>query len=283
MPPNRRRSDRNLVEQEGRVLLAIAAIQKHEISSIREAARRFNVPRSTLQERLSGHLNRSEARANSHKLTQIEEESLKQWILSMDSRGAAPRPATVRDMANLLLLKRGTIPIKTVGEKWVYNFTQRTPELQSRFSRRYDYQRAKQEDPKVIQEWFNSVQAMVQQYGILPEDIYNFDETSFGMGLTTTAKVTTRAEYYGRRPVLQPGNREWVTTIESISASGWAFPPTIIFKAKLYNQAWFDDLQEIGASKLVKMDGRQTRLAYDGFKSYLYRLRIAVRKADIVY
>jgi hypothetical protein len=46
-------------------------------------------------------------------------------------------------MANLLLAKRGTILIKTVGEKWAYNFTQRTLELQLRFSRRYNYQRAK--------------------------------------------------------------------------------------------------------------------------------------------
>lgn len=49
------------------------------------------------------------------------------------------------------------------------------------------------------------------------------------MGLTATAKVITRAEYYGRRSVLQLGNREWVTAIESISASGWALPPIIIF------------------------------------------------------
>jgi hypothetical protein len=45
-------------------------------------------------------------------------------------------------------------------------------------------------------------------YGILLEDIYNFDETRFAMGLCVTAKVVTRAEYYGRRSVLQPGNRE---------------------------------------------------------------------------
>jgi hypothetical protein len=62
------------------------------------------------------------------------------------------------------------------------------------------------------------------------------------MGLTATAKVITQSEYYGRRSVLEPGNREWVTAIESISASGWALPPTIIFKGKLYNQAWFDGL-----------------------------------------
>ena len=62
------------------------------------------------------------------------------------------------------------------------------------------------------------------------------------MGLCTAQKVITRSEYYGRRSVLQPGNREWVTAIESINASGWALPPTVIFKGKLYNQAWFKDL-----------------------------------------
>ena len=57
------------------------------------------------------------------------------------------------------------------------------------------------------------------------------------MGLCAHQKVITRAEYYGRRSVLQPGNREWVTAIELINASGWALPPTLIFKGKQYNQA----------------------------------------------
>lgn len=35
----------------------------------------------------------------------------------MDLRGAAPRPATAREMANLLLVKRGSTLIQTVGEK----------------------------------------------------------------------------------------------------------------------------------------------------------------------
>ena len=47
-------------------------------------------------------------------------------------------------------------PVETVGEKWVYNFVQRNPELSSRFSRRYNYERAKCEDPKMISEWFTS-------------------------------------------------------------------------------------------------------------------------------
>ncbi|CBF86544.1 hypothetical protein AN2291.2 [Aspergillus nidulans FGSC A4] len=242
MPRVRVSSSQNCHEKEGRLLLAVQAIKKKEITSIREAARRFNVPESTLRTRLRGTTNRAESRANGHKLTEIEEEVLKQWILSLDLRGAAPTKAHVREMANILLAKRGSTPIQTVGQKWVYNYTQRHPELESRLSRQYDCQRAKQENPKVIQAWFNTVRATIEQYGILPDDIYNFDETGFAMGLCAHQKVITKSESCGRRPVLQPGNCEWVTAIESISASGWALPPTLIFKGKQYNQAWFTGL-----------------------------------------
>jgi hypothetical protein len=64
MPPIRTRSSRNLVEQEGRILLAIQAIKKQEISSIREASRHFEVPFSSLRNRLNSLTNRSETRPN---------------------------------------------------------------------------------------------------------------------------------------------------------------------------------------------------------------------------
>lgn len=44
MPPDRAQLGRNSIEQEGRILLAIQAIQKKEITSIRETTRRFNIP-----------------------------------------------------------------------------------------------------------------------------------------------------------------------------------------------------------------------------------------------
>ena len=106
MTPIRSQRSRKSVEQEGRILLAVEAIQKQEIRSLREAARRYIVPYATLRTRRSGITNRVDIRANNHKLTQSEEESLLRWILSMDLRGSAPRPAMVGEMANILLLKR---------------------------------------------------------------------------------------------------------------------------------------------------------------------------------
>lgn len=80
MPPK----SKNSIEQEGRILLAISALQKKEIRSVRQAARVYMVPESTLQDRLHGSVYQAERRANSHKLTKNEEESLVQWILSLD-------------------------------------------------------------------------------------------------------------------------------------------------------------------------------------------------------
>ena len=76
MPPIRSQSARKSTEQEGRVLLAIEAIQKRQIPSIKEAVRQFNMLYTTLQRRLAGKINRSDIRANNHKLSVLEEQSL---------------------------------------------------------------------------------------------------------------------------------------------------------------------------------------------------------------
>jgi hypothetical protein len=90
MPPKAHINSKNSVKQEGRVLLAVSALKKKEILNIREAARVYNVPYTTLQRRLKGHTFQAESCANSHKMTQNEEELLIRWILSMDQCGAAP-------------------------------------------------------------------------------------------------------------------------------------------------------------------------------------------------
>jgi hypothetical protein len=160
------------------------------------------VPEATLRRRLRRVQNRAISRANSLKLIEIEEESLKKWILSIDSRGLAPRPSIVREIANLLLEKRGSTPVLSVGENWVTKFVKRRPLLSSRFSKRYNYERAKCEDPKIIGKWFDLIKNTILRFGIHPDDIYNFDKTSFAIGLTTTIRVISRSEFYSRRALL---------------------------------------------------------------------------------
>jgi predicted HTH domain antitoxin len=57
-----------LVEQEGKIQLAISALKKDGISSIRRAVEIFNVPRSTLQDRLNGCQYQIEKRSHNRHL-----------------------------------------------------------------------------------------------------------------------------------------------------------------------------------------------------------------------
>ncbi|KID98255.1 transposase, partial [Metarhizium majus ARSEF 297] len=175
---------------------------------------------------------------NSRKLTDLEESTIIQYILDLDSRSFPPRLCGVRDMANRLLADRDA-PL--VGVNWASRFVKRHQELSTRFTRRYDYQRALCEDPAVICGWFQLVRDTVAKYGILDEDMYNFDETGFAMGIISTTMVVTSAERRGRPTLAQPGNRDWVSVIQGINSQGWAIPPFIIVAGLHHLTNWYED------------------------------------------
>ncbi|RFU34410.1 hypothetical protein B7463_g1948, partial [Scytalidium lignicola] len=116
--------------QEGRILLAINAIKTQKITSIRKAAYAFDVPASTLHARLHNRVQQLTTYTKSYRMSQLEEESLVQWIFSMGKRGLPPRPSGVQSMANILIAERG----------------------EPSSPRPYNYKQAKCEDPKLIQE-----------------------------------------------------------------------------------------------------------------------------------
>ena len=62
------------------------------------------------------------------------------------------------------------------------------------------------------------------------------------MGIAATSKVVTNSDTVGRAVYVQPGNRDWVTTIEAINASGWSLPPLIILSGKLHQASWYEGL-----------------------------------------
>jgi hypothetical protein len=230
-----------VIKSEDRIQLALKAFKNGQFKSIRAAAAAYDVPYRTLTYRINGRKSRTDVPANCQKLSNLEEASLKKWILDMDERGLPPTHATVRKMADLLVSHQK--PSTSTGKNWVSNFIKRHDDLISKYTRKYDYQRAKCEDPEIIKQWFNVVQNTIVKYGILEQDIYNFDETGFQMGVASTAKVITASRHRNSRvQAIQPGNREWVTVIESINASGWSLPPMIIFSGKVHQSQWYEDI-----------------------------------------
>lgn len=225
--------------KEGRMQLAARDYKNGRFKSITKAAEAYDVPSSTLKTRIKGTAPRAESIANNRKLTNTEESTLKSWILDMEQRGLPPRISTVRSLAQLLLRAR-LLDEASIGECWVNRFIKRHPELRSKYTRKYDYQRAKCEDPELIKGWFTLVRNTIEKYGIHEQDIYNMDETGFQMGVISTAKVICGSETRGSRAkAMQPGNREWVTAIEAVNTTGWALPPQIILSGVKHQSSWY--------------------------------------------
>jgi hypothetical protein len=119
--------------------LAIEAINSHASESLRAAAREYNVPRSTVCDRIKGLTPRAEYQPSSKKLTDLKEAAIVERILDLDARGFPPTKAILRDMANKLLAERGA---GAVGKNWPDNFVKRQEELKTCWTRAYDRQRA---------------------------------------------------------------------------------------------------------------------------------------------
>ena len=95
-----------------------------------------------------------------------------------------------------------------VSKLWVFNFVKHQPELHTYFSCKYDYQRAKCEDSKVISDWFISVQNMKAMYHILDDDLYNFDEIGFMIDMIFTSIVVTTLDDCNKAKLTQLGNQK---------------------------------------------------------------------------
>ena len=125
--------------QEGRILLAIQAIKERQIESTRAAAVLYDIPESTLCNRINGMTSRCDSTPNSCKLTSQEELAIIQYILELDSHRFSPQPQDVQEIADLLLVEHDASP---VGINWTTNFIKYHIELKSKFSCKYNYKQA---------------------------------------------------------------------------------------------------------------------------------------------
>ena len=228
----------SVLTKESRIILAIEAIRTTKKMSIRRAAKTYDVPETSIRYRMNGRVAKAETRNGRHPMTLTEEETLVRYILDLDTRGFPPRIRGVEDMANSLLATRHAKPL---GTRWANRFVRRRPELKTRMSRAYDFQRALCEDPDQINAWFRLVANMRAKYGIQDCDFYNFDETGFMMGVICSSMVVTRADRRGRGKHVQPGNREWATAIECVSSDGFVLPPFLILQGVNHLAPWYTE------------------------------------------
>ena len=93
--------------KEARIILAIEAIRTSKKLSQRSVAKIYKVLLSTLSDRIASQTYRPETRPNRQKLSDLKEGVIIRYILDLDSRGFAPRLASIEDIVNYILESRG--------------------------------------------------------------------------------------------------------------------------------------------------------------------------------
>ena len=103
-----------------------------ESLSITQAAYVYAVSKAKLYRRINGRRDQVSYRILKQKVTPEEEESIKNWILEIQSWGFPPIVAQLREMAVELLQAKGDD--KELGKNLVSRYLSRHPTLQAKYS-----------------------------------------------------------------------------------------------------------------------------------------------------
>jgi len=225
---------------------AIISLQLKEFKSISKAAEHFEVPKSTLIARVAGRKSRTQSHEMAQILSNAEENTLVRWISRLTITGFPATPMLVKEMADEIRLRRvqvasSRIPTSTeippIGHEWIYRFQKRHPELKTCYSRQLESNRAKEATPENIQAWFDAFRTRLIERKYELDDMYNMDETGFGVGSTQSTRIIVDSTQKSNWKVTA-GKQEWITAFECVNAAGNALSPMVIFKAQNTNSAW---------------------------------------------
>jgi hypothetical protein len=202
-------------------------------------SKRRNVPLSTLHHRAQGRRSREQKAQSQQYLAPSEEKALEKFLILMSDLGNPVRIKFVPSLAFSIARQRSTTgkAIKPPGKNWAQGFEKRHPALKSRRVRAIDWKRHENNIYNKITHWFEVIGKVLQDPAILPENVYNMDET--GVMLCKLGSVKVLVGKDDPRDYRGAGvKRTMVTAIECISANGRSLLPMIIWPATTHRSNW---------------------------------------------
>ena len=242
------------------------AIKAHkEGLSIRKAALRYKIPKSTLNDKIRGKSNPTQVKKGpTPLLSQEVENHIAEWAISMSHRGFPRRSSELKSVVKEYLDKSG-LRIKQFkdnrpGKTWFYGFLRPHPRIATKKAEALEMTRAMACSEDRIKRWYNGFSDFCKENGIVSaSQIYNADESGFALQPGSNNKVCT--DRFILRPMKVAGNsRASITTMHCICADGTHIPPSILFKGQQLNPEYalgFPDSYFIGATSNGWMDSKQ--------------------------
>ena len=95
----------------------------------------------------------------------------------------------------------------------------------------------------MLEDYFNAYKQVVVNYGIPPQDQYNFDETGFRIGVGGSQWIITMEVGKKHHTIGSDSNHDYVTSVETISGDGEALPPLLIVQGVNHLHQWYTNTE----------------------------------------
>ena len=212
---------------------AMESIQDGRMS-VRKAAEEFNVPRTTLMDRI--HKRTSDKLGRPCELTEDEENLLAGRIKLMGDWGFPLTMIDVRKLVQDYLNssgKRSRWLDNYPGEDWAYGFVKRRKDLSNRMSNLIKRSRAalSREQVKEFIENYTRVGA-----DIPPSNVFNYDETNLTEDPGAKKALYRRGVKYAEK--VSNHSKSSLSVMFCGSANGKMLPPYVVYKAKNLYESW---------------------------------------------
>jgi len=233
------------LSQEERITLAHArwneASAANENPSQAKLARQYEIPSSTLWNRINDRMTAAARNQQFQRLSPEEEAAIRDWILRLQAWGWSPRVKQVRSIAKELLIKKNDD--KSVEVNWSQKFLKRHSQIKTVYISSLDKERAMTQNHDILADWFNLFQSLKEEHEIEIENIYNMNEKRFMQRVIAKLQVMI-FKYEKKTHMIQCDNQKWVSLIECISMNERVLKSWIIFKEKVQQKIWYEVLKE---------------------------------------
>ena len=221
---------------------ALSSIKKKRYT-VRKAAEIYEIPRSTLQDRLKrsqdteedsivvGRLGRKPA------ITELEEKVLFDIVLLCANWGF---PVSVMDVRVIVQGYLNSIkkkvdqfgPLNLPGEEWARQFLKRHPKLAVRFGENIKRVRG-EVSPEAVNRYFDELE--VSLHDVDPANIVNYDETAFVDDAGKQRFIFRRGK---RSENVQDHSKVGTTVMFACAGNGVLLPPYVVYKATNIYDTW---------------------------------------------
>lgn len=204
-------------------------------SSIAEAARKHNIPRTTLSSKHNNVYPVDTKKGPASVLSELEEKQLEIWILYIGDMGFPPTKSLLLDSVQQIVKaqnKETPFTNGRPGRKWYNAFLRRHPVVAERMNQHLTKARSEvtEED---IRKWFSTVRSYLESNNWLdvldnPDRIFNMDESAFLL-CPKEKRVLARKGEKLVYSFVHNDEKECITTLFAGSASGKQPPPMVIY------------------------------------------------------